>query len=51
MGSTVSGPGDNGTLELFSISQKAQATLQGGHVEYEFQFLTVQEPYGKSSLW
>lgn len=37
MGSIVSGPGDNATLygckELFSISQKAQANLQGGHVE------------------
>ena len=49
MGSIVSGPGDNGTLELFSISQKTKATLQGGHVEYEFQFLTIQESivYGK----
>lgn len=53
MGSIVSGPGDNATLdrckELFSISQKAQANLQGGYVESEFHFLTRQEPivYGK----
>ena len=35
MDSTVTSPGDNGTIEVFLIFQKAQATLQGGHVEYE----------------
>jgi hypothetical protein len=52
MDSIDSSPGDNATIDSaknYSISWKAQASLQGGHVEYEFHVLTIREPivYGE----